>query len=84
MGEHHGNNDAVLVSPAFNPLAAGDEGDVRPSSEQVSAIVSILSNAGICCCFVQEFALVYYGTRRVPSVCVHLLRLCAMFLTRCQ
>lgn len=84
MEEHRGNNDSVLASPVFNPLAAGNEGDVRPSSEQVSAIVSVLSNAGICCCFVQEFALVYYGTRRVPSVCVHLLRLCAMLLTQSQ
>lgn len=84
MEEHHGNNDAVLASPAFNPLAAGDEGDVRPSSEQISAIVSMLSDAGICCCFVQEFALVYYGTRRVPSVCIYLLQLCAMLLTQSQ
>lgn len=80
--DEHRHDDGVLVSPAFNPLAAGNEGDVRPSSEQVSAIVSILSDAGICCCFVQEFALVYYGTRRVPTVCDHHLLLCAMPLTQ--
>lgn len=67
---HQGNGDgSVFVSPAFHPLVVGDEGDVQPSSEQVSAIVSILLDAGICCCFVQEFALNYYGTRRLPNVC---------------
>ena len=59
---------SVFVSPAFHPLVIGDEEDVDLSSEQVSAIVSILLNAGICCCFVQEFALLYYGTRRLPNV----------------
>lgn len=66
--EHQTNSGGVFVSPALHPLSVGDEGDVRPSSEQVFAIVSILLNAGICCCFVQEFALVYYGARRVPNV----------------
>lgn len=67
---HQENGDgSVFVSTAFHPLVVGDEGDVDPSSEQVSAIVSILLNAGICCCFVQEFALLYYGTRRLPNVC---------------
>lgn len=68
-----------IISPAFHPLAVGDKGDVRASPEQISAIVSILIDAGICCCFVQEYALVYYGTSRLPnvrtppSICVQLL-----------
>ena len=69
---HQANGDgdgSAFVSPAFHPLVVGDEGNVEPSAEQVSAIVSILLNAGICCCFVQEFALLYYGTRRLPNVC---------------
>ena len=66
----NGDGDgSAFVSPAFHPLVVGDEGDVEPSAEQVSAIVSMLLNADICCCFVQEFALLYYGTRRLPNVC---------------
>ncbi|OJJ79705.1 uncharacterized protein ASPGLDRAFT_69849 [Aspergillus glaucus CBS 516.65] len=56
-----------IISPAFHPLAIGDKGDAHASPEQISAIVSILIDAGICCCFVQEYALVYYGTRRLPN-----------------
>lgn len=65
---HQGNGDGgVIVSPAFHSLVVGDEGDVQPSSEQMLATVSILLDAGICCCFAQEFALIYYGTRRLPN-----------------
>lgn len=53
-----------FVSPAFHPLVIGDKGDLHASPEQISAIVSILLDAGICCCFVQEIALIYYGTGR--------------------
>ncbi|KAM5444452.1 hypothetical protein MaudCBS49596_008011 [Microsporum audouinii] len=53
-----------VVSPAFHPLVIGNPGDERPSHEQITAIVATLQDAGICCCFVQEYALIYYGARR--------------------
>ncbi|KAK2756974.1 hypothetical protein FQN54_004942 [Arachnomyces sp. PD_36] len=56
-----------LVSPAFHPLAIGNPGDKRPTPEQISTVVSILIDAGICCCFVLEYALIYYGAARVPN-----------------
>ncbi|EFR03322.1 hypothetical protein MGYG_06319 [Nannizzia gypsea CBS 118893] len=54
------------VSPACHPLAVGNPGDARPSPEQISTVVSILIEAGICCCFVEEWAL-YFGTSRLPN-----------------
>ncbi|KAI9930326.1 hypothetical protein ASPWEDRAFT_67699 [Aspergillus wentii DTO 134E9] len=53
----------AFVSPALDFLAGGAPGDLLPSSEQIAAIVSVLSDAGICCLFTQEYALVYYGSR---------------------
>ncbi|EFQ98225.1 hypothetical protein MGYG_01260 [Nannizzia gypsea CBS 118893] len=44
-------------------LAIGNPGDVDPSHEQVTAIVTTLQDANICCCFVHDYALIYYGAR---------------------
>jgi hypothetical protein len=63
------DGEQVELSPACHPLAAGNPGDTPATPEEVSAVISILSEAGICCCFVQEFALIYYGAARVPNVC---------------
>ena len=42
---------------------------MQPSSEQVSAMVSMHFDAGICCWFVQDLALIYYRARRLTNVC---------------
>lgn len=57
------------VSKAFHPLSIGNSGDKEPTPEQVVAVVSILKDAGICCFFVDEYALIYYGAGRVAHVC---------------
>lgn len=67
--------DGIQISPAMDPLVIGDWGDKRPTREQILAVVSILKDAGISCCFVQEFGLIYYGAARVLNVfsIIHLL-----------
>lgn len=60
--------NSPIVSVAYHPLVLGYRGDTHPRHPQIVEVISILSEAGICCCFVQEHALVYYGTGRVPHV----------------
>ncbi|KKZ60629.1 hypothetical protein EMCG_04702 [[Emmonsia] crescens] len=55
------------LSPAFHPLCIADPGDVPPSPEQLVSIITLLQQADICCCFVQEYGLNYYGARRVTN-----------------
>lgn len=62
------NDGPIVVSIAYHPLAIGYRGDIHPSPEQILKIYSILRNAGITCCFVGEFALVYYGAARITHV----------------
>lgn len=62
------DSEHLEVSPACHPLAVGNPGDARPSPEQISIVVSILIEAGICCCFVEEYALIYFGASRLPNV----------------
>ena len=66
--EHQVTGGDVFISPATHPLVIGDKGDPLPSWDQISTVVSILSEAGICCCFIREFALNYYGARRGTTV----------------
>lgn len=61
-----------MVSLAFHPLAVGNPGDKEPTLEETLAVLSILKNAGICCFFVDEFALIYYGAGRVLNVRAHI------------
>ncbi|EGD92078.2 uncharacterized protein TERG_08293 [Trichophyton rubrum CBS 118892] len=61
------DSEHLEVSPACHPLAVGNPGDARPSPEQISTVVSILIEAGICCCFVEEYALIYFGASRLPN-----------------
>ncbi|KAL4948427.1 hypothetical protein BDW69DRAFT_203534 [Aspergillus filifer] len=55
----------VSFSSANGPLAACDEVSAPP--EQVLEVISILQDAGITCCMVQIFALIYYGAPRVSD-----------------
>ncbi|PGH03198.1 hypothetical protein GX51_04233 [Blastomyces parvus] len=59
------NSTLPELSLAFHPLSIGDPGDVPPSPEQLVSIISLLQQADICCCFVQEYGLNYYGAKRV-------------------
>ncbi|KAJ9222237.1 hypothetical protein DTO169C6_5366 [Paecilomyces variotii] len=68
MAESHAvsaKKEEPMVSLAFHPLAIGNPGDKEPTLEETLAVLSILKNAGICCFFVDEFALIYYGAGRV-------------------
>ncbi|GKZ25928.1 hypothetical protein AbraIFM66951_002463 [Aspergillus brasiliensis] len=60
------NEQNVIFSPALDPLSVGDLNEGPQPPQEISRVLSILTNAGIPCCFVQEQALIYYGTSRVP------------------
>lgn len=70
MDKNLEDNQHPEVSSACHPLAIGNPDDVEATPEQITAVVSILIQADIYCCFIQEFALIYYGAARVPNVCV--------------
>lgn len=55
-------------SPFFSPLVFGNPGDVTARPEDITAVISLLKEASVCCCFVQENALIYYGARRLARV----------------
>ncbi|PYI00858.1 hypothetical protein BO78DRAFT_329029 [Aspergillus sclerotiicarbonarius CBS 121057] len=55
------NNDYV-ISPMFHPLAVGDPDEELQPHQEVSTVLSLLSDAGIHYCFVQEHAQIYYGS----------------------
>lgn len=56
------------ISQGFYVDVAGFPDDPNPVHEDIVGIVSMLEEAGIPCCFVNEYALIYYGTRRVQNV----------------
>lgn len=68
MDHPKANAEKVFISPALDPLAVGEINEGLQPHEEVSKMLSILTDAGIQCCFVQEQALIYYGTTRVPRV----------------
>ncbi|RAK94962.1 uncharacterized protein BO80DRAFT_291402 [Aspergillus ibericus CBS 121593] len=65
MDDPQVNDEAVFISPASHPLAIGDVDEEPQPPQEVSAVLSILTDAGINCCFVQELSLIYYGTTRL-------------------
>ncbi|GAA89191.1 similar to An12g05550 [Aspergillus luchuensis IFO 4308] len=66
MDHPKANAEKVFISSALDPLAVGEINEGLQPHEEVSKMLSILTDAGIQCCFVQEQALIYYGTTRVP------------------
>lgn len=62
------NDQDAIISPALHPLAIGEINEGLQPPQETLRVLSILTDAGIQCCFVQEQALIYYGTARVPRV----------------
>ncbi|GKZ57637.1 hypothetical protein AnigIFM49718_002960 [Aspergillus niger] len=60
------NDQDAIISPALHPLAVGEINEGLQPPQETLRVLSILTDAGIQCCFVQEQALIYYGTARVP------------------
>ena len=59
--------------PAFHSCildedVIGYSNDTQPLHEDVVKIVAILEGAGISCCFIEEYALIYYGSGRKQNV----------------
>ncbi|XHG04018.1 hypothetical protein AWENTII_007302 [Aspergillus wentii] len=52
-----------LISNILHPLAIGEPDDRSATSEQLCAVISVLTDAGISCFIVDAWALLYYGTR---------------------
>ncbi|PWY90417.1 hypothetical protein BO94DRAFT_24231 [Aspergillus sclerotioniger CBS 115572] len=50
------------ISPAFHPLAVGEPDEQSQPPQEVSAVLSLLSDAGIHHCFIQQYAQIYYGS----------------------
>ncbi len=63
---------STLHSPINDEDVAGFPDDLSPVHEDVVKIVTILEDAGIPCCFIAEYALIYYGAGRIPNVGAHL------------
>lgn len=61
-------NKPTSVALLLHEDVAGFAGDPRPVHEDIVGIISILENAGIPCCFVNEYALIYYGAGRKQNV----------------
>lgn len=64
------NNPSRIVSLALHPLVVGNPEDKRPTPQEVADVISALKDANICCFFVGEKALIYYGAGRVLHVCL--------------
>ena len=59
---------SIFFSPILEEDVAGFPNDPRPIHEDVVSIIAIIEDAGIPCCFVNEYALIYYGAGRVQNV----------------
>ena len=67
MSEGDGEQ-AMLHSSILDEDLVGFADDVKPVHEDVVRIIAILEGAGIPCCFVEEYALTYYGSGRIQNV----------------
>ncbi len=63
---------STFHSPINDECVAGFPDDLSPVHEDVVRIVAILEDAGIPCCFIAEYALIYYGAGRVQNVGAHI------------
>ena len=75
MSRRSSKQQGEVVKPPFGTFNILDENivgspdDRMPQHEEIVKVVHMLHEAGISCCFVGEYALIYYGAGRVQNVC---------------